>query len=405
MKSLLPKNRPIRWTQGDIVIEMAYDRMGRRIVYHETRNDANYINAKFVYDGHLCIQRLYGGSNGVYQSFVWDPTEPIATRPLCMQVPSWGSTVFYMHDGNKNVSDVIYYAVANGIAAHYDYAPFGAVTRTARDTRMTGRDFIGENPFRFSSEYHDNTLGLVYYNYRHYNPLDGRWCGRDPIGEIELFVMCFNNPVQYYDWMGTTPQVIGIFFPNGTYSDNEHFKKIASNNGRNSAISVNTGKELLQLLGRLMKSSDDCCLKILTFAGHGWAYNEEFPEVRGNGLPGATENSDGLYLFKKDAESKTLDELQKEVDVGNIKFCKGCRIQIYACRISDEFSNRLAKISGCVVVAARGSCSAIDNETWSSGAATWDERIKSTNLDFSASLPHKHLSTDTLGPIYKPQFK
>lgn len=95
-----------------------------------------------------------------------------------LQVPDWGSTLFYAHDGNKNVSEVFYYALGNGIAAHYDYAPFGAVTRTAKATSVA-RDILSENPFRFSSEVHDNSLGLVYYNYRHYNPKDGRWLGWD----------------------------------------------------------------------------------------------------------------------------------------------------------------------------------------------------------------------------------
>ena len=34
-------------------------------------------------------------------------------------------------------------------------------------------------PIQWSSEYNDAALGLVYYNYRHYNPIDGRWIGRD----------------------------------------------------------------------------------------------------------------------------------------------------------------------------------------------------------------------------------
>ena len=33
---------------------------------------------------------------------------------------------------------------------------------------------------RFSSEYMDDELGLIYYNYRHLNPRDGRWISRDP---------------------------------------------------------------------------------------------------------------------------------------------------------------------------------------------------------------------------------
>lgn len=39
------------------------------------------------------------------------------------------------------------------------------------------------NPFRFSSDYHDDETGLVYYNYRHYSPKLGRWISRDPAGE------------------------------------------------------------------------------------------------------------------------------------------------------------------------------------------------------------------------------
>ena len=143
------ENRPVRWTQDGIVITMAYDRMGRRVEYRETRDGAHYMHAKYVYDGYLCVQRLYGATGRVYQAFAWDPTEPVATRPLMLQVPDWGSTLFYAHDGNKNVSEVFYYALGNGIAAHYDYAPFGAVTRTAKATSVA-RDILSENPFRFS---------------------------------------------------------------------------------------------------------------------------------------------------------------------------------------------------------------------------------------------------------------
>ena len=37
-----------------------------------------------------------------------------------------------------------------------------------------------ENKFRLSCEYMDDELGLIYYNYRHLNPRDGRWISRDP---------------------------------------------------------------------------------------------------------------------------------------------------------------------------------------------------------------------------------
>ncbi len=48
-------------------------------------------------------------------------------------------------------------------------------------------------------------LGLVYYNYRHLNPLDGRWVNRDPIGEngdINLYKFVNNSPILYIDYLG-----------------------------------------------------------------------------------------------------------------------------------------------------------------------------------------------------------
>ena len=130
------ENRPVRWTQGDTVITIAFDRMGRRVDYRETRAGQVATHFRFVYDNFLCVQRLDAANgNAVRSEFVWDPTEPIATRPLVMRAKNWNLNLFYTHDGNKNVSEVFYHAPQNGIAAHYDYAPFGAVSRTSRATR------------------------------------------------------------------------------------------------------------------------------------------------------------------------------------------------------------------------------------------------------------------------------
>ena len=105
-----------------------------------------------------------------------------ATRPLTFRHAEKGLMLFYAFDGNKNVSDVFFFALQNGIGAHYEYAPFGAVTRTAKAT-SSKVDLIGANPWRFSSEFYDSELDLVYYNYRHYSPALGRWLSRDPIEE------------------------------------------------------------------------------------------------------------------------------------------------------------------------------------------------------------------------------
>lgn len=165
---------------------MKFDRMGRRVEYIETVNGVTNTHHRFVYDGYVCIQRLNAASNNAIDLvFTWDPSEPIATRPLVLQ--KYGQyNLFYTHDGNKNVSELVFFQQANGIAAHYEYAPFGAVTATSRSTPVTAYDFREYNPFRFSSEYEDDAFTIMYYNYRHYSPTYNRWNNRDPVLEISF---------------------------------------------------------------------------------------------------------------------------------------------------------------------------------------------------------------------------
>ena len=51
------------------------------------------------------------------------------------------------------------------------YSSIGALTAAATNTAFTAFNVAATNPFRFSSEYAVDALGLVYYNYRHYEPM------------------------------------------------------------------------------------------------------------------------------------------------------------------------------------------------------------------------------------------
>lgn len=209
------ENRPVNWQCGATNIVMKYDYMGRRVEYIETISSVTNAHHKFVYDGYLQIQRLNGSDNSVDLAFEWDPTEPIATRPLFMQQRNSSGnplSYFFTHDGNKNVSDVVSYQRARGVVAHYDYAPFGAVTSATGSLAST-------NPFRFSSEYHDDTLGLVYYNYRPYNPLEGRWISRDidTISDENKYLFVVNCPIVSADYIGLTCVVDDEKFPGATW--------------------------------------------------------------------------------------------------------------------------------------------------------------------------------------------
>ena len=84
------------------------------------------------------------------------------------------------------------------IVAHYEYSPFGSLTKVSGD-------YADSNPLRFSSEYFDEETELVYYNYRYYNPELGRWISRDPIeeqGGFNLYCIIGNNPLLGWDRLG-----------------------------------------------------------------------------------------------------------------------------------------------------------------------------------------------------------
>ena len=85
------------------------------------------------------------------------------------------------------MSEVI--ANNGGIAAHYEYAPFGALTAQSGESAAA-------NPWRFSSEFADDELGCDYYNYREYEPMTGRLMNRDPVDIADclpIYVFCLNH--------------------------------------------------------------------------------------------------------------------------------------------------------------------------------------------------------------------
>ena len=199
--------RPVTWVKstGEKIF-MMYDSLGRRFEKRVLNAAGTRIlRERYVYAGYNCVQILNGDDgNAVEKEFVWDPTEPTGTRPLTWYFLKRGLNLFYAHDGNKNVSDVFFLATQNGIAAHYEYAPFGGITYTSKNTPYT-IDLIAANPFRFSSEFYDPELDLIYYNYRHYSPSLGRWLSRDPIeeqGGLNLYAFCKNNGISSFDYLG-----------------------------------------------------------------------------------------------------------------------------------------------------------------------------------------------------------
>ena len=104
--------------------------------------------------------------------------------------------LYCMHDAMKNVTSL--FGEARGRRALYEYRPYGGLVTSEGNMAQ-------ENKFRFSSEYMDDELGLIYYNYRHLNPRDGRWISRDPImeqGGWNLYSYIYNSPTISNDIIG-----------------------------------------------------------------------------------------------------------------------------------------------------------------------------------------------------------
>ena len=158
---------------GRSVITCSYDYQGRRFEKKVVINGAVSSHCWFLYRDYLQVAELdlTHSEPLLVKSYLWDPTEPTATRVLMMTC--WQENgmkvkehLYFMHDALKNVTSI--FDGQQKQQVRYEYAPFGSPIAEEGDMAR-------ENKFRFSCEFSDDELGLVYYNYRHLNPADGRW--------------------------------------------------------------------------------------------------------------------------------------------------------------------------------------------------------------------------------------
>jgi RHS repeat-associated protein len=166
-----------------------YDHQGRRIrKQFYTHNGSSWVlssDTAFAYDGWNLVGELNAASsNARLRTYLWgldlSGTEQGAggVGGLWLVIDYTSDTTYHWpaYDGNGNVAALV--AQANGsLSARYEYGPFGEAIRA------TG-PMARKNPFRFSTKFTDNETGLIYYGYRFYDPVTGRWVNRDPVEEV-----------------------------------------------------------------------------------------------------------------------------------------------------------------------------------------------------------------------------
>ena len=199
-------NQAVSFIQGDRRIECVYDYLNRRVEKSVYEGESLMSRKRFIYHGYLQIAEL--DATEVLESavpvlrktYLWDPLEPVATRILAMGVfdetGAYVEDLYYTHDALKNTTAL--FGIKAGRRALYEYGPYGSAVKMEGNAAEL-------NPFRFSSEYADDELGLVYYNYRYYNPKDGRWLSRDILGEMHTqnnYAFMKNHAIFRFDLLG-----------------------------------------------------------------------------------------------------------------------------------------------------------------------------------------------------------
>jgi RHS repeat-associated protein len=176
-----------------------------------TNNFVPAATSRFVYDGWNLMGEL-GSNNSPLRSYTWGNDLSGSSAGvggvggvgglLAMQVYTNSAAATYgifAYDGNGNVTAIIC-AADESLEARYDYSPYGQLIR------KTG-PLATQNPFRYSTKFWDEESGLVYYGYRYYSPVLGRWFGRDlsqEVSGLNLYSFNFNDGIDSLDTLGDT---------------------------------------------------------------------------------------------------------------------------------------------------------------------------------------------------------
>ena len=245
-------NRPVVFANEatGTVVECSYDSSGRRATKKVTVNGTVTLHQRYIYRGYLQIAccDLTRTAHPCLWLITRDPTQPIATRPLAIQKD--GTWYTYGWDLAKNVTEV--FGSDGYIKTAYTYTPYGAVSASGNVTQ----------PIQWSSEFHDAELGLVYYNYRHYNPADGRWLTSDTL--FERFERRFvgNRSIIYFDYLGAVEYRV-------SYNNSVYFAKSGVSETLGYTIEYNCDKEprLIEseLSGRLISKVTGKDKEVTTF--------------------------------------------------------------------------------------------------------------------------------------------
>ncbi|NCP03637.1 MAG: RHS repeat-associated core domain-containing protein [Deltaproteobacteria bacterium] len=148
-------------------LNFKYDPFGRRIE-KQVVDTLSTTTTRYIHDREdIVLQLVDDGTTSVMSRYVHGPgtDEPLA-------LVKNGQSYYYHADGQGSVlalSDS-----SNSIIQRYKYDSFGALT-AIQDTEFG-------NAYTYTGREWDREMGLYYYRARYYDPMEGRFISKDPIG-------------------------------------------------------------------------------------------------------------------------------------------------------------------------------------------------------------------------------
>ena len=184
--------------RGILIARYTYDHQSRRIA----RWTRDGVDERYLYQGWNLIAVYRPGETEPVETYTWgkDLSGSIQGAGgvgglLFAKKRGHGQDAWIYHfDANGNVTEVT--DSKGNLLDHYEYDPFG---------QLLSQPVLSENRYRFSTKPQDAESGFYYYGYRYYDPIDGRWISRDPLGEpggLNLYWFVENDGINAWDYLG-----------------------------------------------------------------------------------------------------------------------------------------------------------------------------------------------------------
>ncbi len=177
-------------------VTFTYDPFGRRIGKQMTTvidGSTKTRNWSYLYDGDSVAVEFCTDENNTTTKTYYTQGPGIDEH---LAVERGGQLYYYHADGLGSIAAIT--DAAHTVIQSYEYDSYGMVT-PATSFR---------NSYVYTGREWDKETGLYYYRARYYDPIEGRFISKDPIGlagGINVYAYVQNNPINRIDPLGLRP--------------------------------------------------------------------------------------------------------------------------------------------------------------------------------------------------------